>query len=739
MYRLILVLTFVATSWYAMAIQGVGGTIADLRLSVSPDVQANESSQKPQNCEFVVPADFLKLCRFLMYANSVSVSLGTDTQENDQSLENSFTPLVIKSSGMLRKLIGRSFYGRNVVVTGTCSSTTKVTKPVIICTGIGVLYTSEEKKQLEIGLDAKVLDMLDVAFMNAGAHKPIQAATSFTYVPPLLSKKTALTTQAASIPIYSPSLHTQSMAAKQRIDSSAVSRKQPMILPPLSPSADQMRDNLVCHGILIELRDLVNNWEQIAKREITGGQVAKKEVARERIEERYLRISVNADSKCKSLAEQIRGYINTSEQNTGGLKSKNTPLPPLKIMATVSTSEKEKILGGINAEIENCRENSKECLKKIRGLIYDLISLNLKSRKDQNRKDIELVKNWLFYYFSEKKINDNACIDEFVSKITKPAISPLGGFVEDDDVSEEEHIKRSERIPYDKATRYISDMFHSEALYIYWYQHRKNILSNGNEYFFTQRDMCQSCDDRVAEWMGSKYETHPNNLLVLSTQMCNRPLASPVDCTAVLFLPNATEKSSTLVLPNIAEWSPKTSSLTMVSSVKTETQISASLLPIHTGQYQWKLKYVYHCPRLQCCGMVPGLIRIRVPALTLRNTNEHKPTSKKLKLINLDEEPFRTDSLFMLTEGNYKFKELFPERAKIAAATADSLSSLLENIGTAQPLLARNTALGQLANHFSMALLAAKNDNNINALSYAFKLLDIYSDIYPGMSSGLYQ
>jgi hypothetical protein len=47
-----------------------GKTIDDLRISVT--FQQNSVSQTQQIVQFEVPIEFLKLCRFLMYANSVS-------------------------------------------------------------------------------------------------------------------------------------------------------------------------------------------------------------------------------------------------------------------------------------------------------------------------------------------------------------------------------------------------------------------------------------------------------------------------------------------------------------------------------------------------------------------------------------------------------------------------------------------------------------------------------------------
>jgi hypothetical protein len=668
--------TFVATTCYAAQHVEIDDKkmIDELRISVAPDKNSTPS------VEFRVPVDFLKLCRFLMYANSMSRIQNSSIEEekNHQSLVKSFTPLVINNcqDTGLRKckvLVNKAFKGRNVVVTSVNhSSRTGRIQCIIICTGIGVLYTFEEKKQLEALLDAEVLDILDIAYWDITKKEKEKKYSELT--------------------------------------------------------VDKMRDNLIYHSVLLKLKQLVENAEVFPDQSIEN-----------------LRLKLAISCNLNDQADFI--------------------------------SKKTALLKAIKTEIEKCLVKSKESLKKIRELICTLKELNRKSSKDKDRKDIGNTSSFLDF-FSDVNINYNANIDNFVSKITTPATSPLGGFVDDDDVNEAEH--KTSGKPYDKATRHISDMLHSEALYIYWYQcivkdEGKDTMSN--TYFFTQRDMCQSCDDRVAEWMTS-VEKHPQNLLVLSAQMCNRPLAASADCNAVLALPEHTkegnltkEAENELTNPQMLYFSsvptlqqksiPDGSARNRVIGTLPDEYNALSTIPLpklprfSPNKYRWKLKYPYHPARLQSGKpMVPGLIRIRVPALTRRRADEYKsPEVQFADPGSLPSSPGQEQVRIATTfysdnEDTYYLSDFFPKRADIATATYNDLNRLAgqwhgpkrkepANVwGFSSTLFSCVCCLGK-ASITQSKLPSEKTQVCGNAFPYVFsyglKLLDVYSDVFPDM------
>ncbi|MDR1207809.1 MAG: hypothetical protein LBJ89_00490 [Holosporales bacterium] len=677
MRRFIFVFTLVATGWcaeqYNTAVRKVNGDISDLKLSVNFENNGGHSDfTRP--AEFTVPANFLKLCRFLMFANPMSDPKRTGDPEDNASLEKSLTPLTI--SGELKPnvthLVNTAFSGRNVVVTQRGGQ-----RPVIICSGIGVLYTTGEKIQLESCLGAEVLDIFDVAGRES--------------------------TYDAGIPII-----------------------------PIS------RDNLVKHGLLIRLRNEISgfvtqqNSEQIA----------------------IIR------SLCSRLIQ-----LDAVDLVDPGLKQEVNDLANVPIM---DRSHRDHIVDMINQEIAKCRYDNKTSLQRIRLLIVRLITSNQGSCNNgrlafgSRRRDFDFVGNWLNMYFSDQNIDEK--IDNFVLQITEPAVSSLSGFVDDYNV-----ILPTK--PSDEATRHISDMLHSEALYIYWYENQRT--SSEIEYFFTQRDMCQSCDDRVAEWM-QRGSNHPTNLLVLSAQMCNRSLASSVDCIAVL--KNKIERApSPLKLPAERLWKKE-------PTTDTRENVTVNVENIEGRKgWHWEICYPYHPARLQLepgtRKMVKGLIRVRVPALTLRRTDEYQSPGKYFDATETGQkwktmfwntaphcEPVWIDENFNGRQKEYSLPAVFPRRAGIVSATCEYLKdkfyvkgqnkfrlgingSLLTESSTlpaSVPLLNVwlnfNSALGFIILHnvrHRIEMRTPTVDNiDLHVLSYALKLLDVYSDVDSSLDKG---
>ncbi|MDR1391126.1 MAG: hypothetical protein LBI95_02020 [Holosporales bacterium] len=279
--------------------------------------------------------------------------------------------------------------------------------------------------------------------------------------------------------------------------------------------------------------------------------------------------------------------------------------------------------------------------------------------------------------------------------------------------------------------------------------------------------MCQSCDDRVAEWMESETEEHPKMLLVLSTQMCNRPLATSVDCIAYLTEKSKSALQSGLSLPCVIarganEIKPRLSKLDGI-------KCSVSQPHDEKMDYWWSVRCPYHPARLQlttskledreeaASKMIPGLIRIRLPDLTFRCANEYKSPDKLLKneelLKNPVEEQVRTDKNFGNAERNppYKLSEFFPERARIVKATLEELRRLFHEVKSyktglseykkpvKQKLLEKvlenfysaNSGLGVLRP--DMKQWKEDDYKNVQLLSYILKLLDVYSDVCQDM------
>lgn len=105
-----------------------------------------------------------------------------------------------------------------------------------------------------------------------------------------------------------------------------------------------------------------------------------------------------------------------------------------------------------------------------------------------------------------------------------------------------------------------------------WYE--RNKAFGATNYFFTQRDMCPSCDNRIGDWRAAK-----DDFIVLSTQVCNRDLESTADQIALLEKTEAEEQQQKL---------------------------------------SWKLIYTLHPPR----NTHHNITRIRIPMLSYRTLND---------------------------------------------------------------------------------------------------------------------
>jgi hypothetical protein len=541
----------------------------------------------PSICQsFTVPADFLKLCRFLMFANSMSYHDYATNIDNHKSMEKSLTPLLIEKCEDARDRVKEAFSGRNVVATRING------QDYIICTGIGVLYTSDEKKRLESVLAAKVLDILDIAYIGVEEEDKV----------------------------------------------------------------DILRDNLILHGLLLRLKWILENGENKPSRYGIG----------------------------QGTIEEIRARIS---------KIVNTSL--IEGKGEISVEEIDKLIATLS-------EKTKECLNKIGDLMEELVKSD---RLDSN--DITTMASaWLTTHY---RAGIGERLKDIVIKMTNlGSNSALGGFVKPYGSKDE-----GDRRPPDETTRHISDLLHSEQLYISWYGKKFKDGKEREVYFFTQRDMCQSCDDRIADWMGLEGVNHPKSLLVLSAQMCNRQLEASADYTLHL----------------VGKGSKK---------------------------YGWSPKDVQHPGRL---GEVKSanITRIRIPALTIRFGAEYEPpfgnsgrfkTTENWWSTDPGQEQVVFDENFDGKMREWELGELFPRRAAVVRNTCKRLkprfaafaiepvsmygkaplADVVENLQSAQRFLA-SPAESSDGEGQTMRANSQNDFCRYHVLSYALKLLDVYSDV----------
>ncbi|MDR2781062.1 MAG: hypothetical protein LBB21_01205 [Holosporaceae bacterium] len=169
MRKMILIAGFMVASFHmALGVNYVkmdgGGALCDLNISLIDDLKiVSDTDDLPH--AFKIGAEFLMLCRTLMFANPVSASgKYKNWDELNQARSESSTPLLImkstKEMKQLADLIKRGFKTRNVVVTGRIGK-----KNVIISTGIGICLDEKDKERVERGLNVEVIDLLDIVYI----------------------------------------------------------------------------------------------------------------------------------------------------------------------------------------------------------------------------------------------------------------------------------------------------------------------------------------------------------------------------------------------------------------------------------------------------------------------------------------------------------------------------------------------------------------------------------------------
>ncbi|MDR2781061.1 MAG: hypothetical protein LBB21_01200 [Holosporaceae bacterium] len=236
------------------------------------------------------------------------------------------------------------------------------------------------------------------------------------------------------------------------------------------------------------------------------------------------------------------------------------------------------------------------CLLAIRDFLNELIKMNRVLSGEKKRLDFDKAETWVkdtfstplkcigpVYGTSPGEIPENVLenVETLVDQLLGGGNCDLAGFASEDD---EKGVVTKK--PLDKSMRYMSDMLHSEPLFMMWITKSKE----DTIYYFTQRDMCQSCDDWSGNWVksgGYAPRSAPKRLLILSAHASNRPLVPTADYTARL--------------------------------KKTEKKL------------EWEVSETIHPGRPRDDELKKKVIRIRVPELSNYPSNEYEKAEKILK------------------------------------------------------------------------------------------------------------
>lgn len=263
-----------------------------------------------------ISTNFLKLCRFVMYSNPVSS--GANVLCNNTKNYKSLTPFLIKDSSQTTKiasLIRRLLHSKNVVITR------RKEENIIIVTGLGILYTAEEKKQIEKFLNAHLLDILNIANINA----------------------------------------------------------------PKSINTNKARDNIVMHGRLIQLKEILQNSEN-------------------------------------DIPELIKQIKNIDTGEIGNLTKVNFG---------------EQLNNEINKKLEELRKANKNTLKEfIIPLMTKLADLN----KNNGTYTGTQAQKWIDGFEKSLENPNNEILDNIIKSITTPTYNALAGFADQKQSSDTRYI-----------------------------------------------------------------------------------------------------------------------------------------------------------------------------------------------------------------------------------------------------------------------------------------------------------